>query len=49
MAFWPLLFATLLYGWTAFAFALKRDCPMAIVYVGYFFANIGFLMYAHHR
>lgn len=41
-----LLLATILYVGTAVGFGWRTDWPMALVYVGYVIANVGFIWYA---
>lgn len=46
MGFWFILVSTMLYTGAAISFAAEKQWPMMIVYTGYAFANIGFLMMA---
>lgn len=44
MALPLLLIVTAIYAWVAVAFALSGQWPMAVMYAGYSFANIGPIM-----
>ena len=43
LSFWLVLIPTLCYGTAAVVYAGARNWPLAIVYAGYAFANVGLL------
>jgi len=46
MTFWPLLASTLLYLATAYGFWRDGNGPLAVAFLGYAGANLGFLWLA---